>query len=80
MFRWLIRGRHLGFLRRFAQQQDFNQRKREAMTRYYEESATLLYMESEQGKPFHSKQDVLEQKVLVERMKIALKDQFQVSM
>jgi hypothetical protein len=70
----------LGFLRRFAQQQDFNQRKREAMTRYYEKSSTLRYMKSKQGSEFHSEQDVLEQEALLERMKIALKDQFEVTM
>ncbi len=69
----------MGFLRRLAQNIDFKERKRQAMTRYYEESATLNYMESKHGARFHTAEDRRRQSLLVEQMRLALKEEFQVS-
>lgn len=69
----------MGFLRRYAQRVDFKERKRAAMTTYYKESATLLFMKSKEGKGLHTEADVLNQEALVDRLKFQLQDQFEVT-
>ena len=68
----------MGFLRDYAVRVDFNKRKREALTGFYEATTELNFLESRHADGLATPDKIREQRELVERLRRELKAKFDV--